>query len=241
MKSISEFYETVILRDLLEYATPGMIALGGFGVALEALSVRLGMNPRLFERALHGNAVEWCLFLLGAYVLGHVLTSMRQELFETGEREMTSEVLNQKENEHLRIMAKRFLVNRRMARDEADAESKLSDSNSAESIRETIRTTVKRELPETYSEFVGRHSVLSRFCHNVAMSLVCLMALCDRGSTGRTACPRASRAGVGVDSVGIGARHHDRLREAAVDTCEEAPKNDDQTYVQCLRPIDARA
>jgi len=48
----------------------------------------------------------------------------------------------------------------------------LDDENTAEVIREVSRSIIQNRAPKLYQEFVNRHSILSRFCQNMAISIV---------------------------------------------------------------------
>jgi hypothetical protein len=74
------------------------------------------------------------------------------------------------------------------------------DEKKAPVVRELSRAVVQLHLPSLYREYVNRHSILSRFCQNLAIGIAVvilalfvslgLLVLCRRNLSERFLCPQ---------------------------------------------------
>jgi hypothetical protein len=166
--NLSEFYDNIVLRDMLEYTAPGAVVILGIAVVLEALDDSLSANTSVVPFI--GQYPWHALFLLlfFGYVFGHTLTAIHTWVFRGGERMLASETLTRYEWLRSKISK---TASRQLHISEADTAELLDKAETAELVRELARSIIHQRLPDLYREFVSRHSILSRFCQNMAVAL----------------------------------------------------------------------
>jgi hypothetical protein len=198
--NLSEFYDHVVLRDLLEYTAPGIVVLiktaTGMELASYALTHGLMIVPFVVAHPWHGLIA----LLFFGYVIGHILTAVHGLISREALRsEEASKSGKDKPRKPLRIfkflkqedtnlVADTFkqtswfasrvsgLMRKQLNIQPADAEKLLlSDSKDSRIFREIIRGIVQLQVPELYREHVNRHSVVSRFCQNMAIAIVIVL------------------------------------------------------------------
>ena len=172
---LSEFYDHVVLRDLLEYTAPGIIVLVGAGAALEIANFAFGYGLKVthFASAHPWQVLVFLVFF--GYLLGHVLTAIHELFFRKRDRLLAKKVL--KKNDWLASRASEAIAEH-LNIQSAEARNLLEQEDTASVTRELGRAIVQSHLPDLYREYVNRHSILSRFCGNLALAIaVVLLAL----------------------------------------------------------------
>ena len=172
MEGLSQLYETVVLRDLLQYITPGLIALLGLNVVIEALVRKLGLGISVFEQVFAGNLPTLVLTLLLSYVFGILLTATNVRFLRGKDKDLSLKFF--KSNQWLQSRISK-VISSEMGLSEPEATGLLGSSETAETMREIGRSIVQHRLPALHREFVGRHSILSRFCQNLAIAIIILL------------------------------------------------------------------
>jgi hypothetical protein len=202
--NLAEFYDHVVLRDLLEYTAPGSVVIAGGAFALDIANFALGFDLRAAHFVIAHPWHSLVFLLFSGYVMGHVLTAIHSWKFRSPETNLVSDALNNNEwfisgvadaiAAQLRIPkndARNLLV---PSKKEMNEDEERQHKKRAEIVRELGRAVVQMHLPDLYREYVNRHSILSRFCQNmaigIAIALVALIAalvllLCMRYSSAR--------------------------------------------------------
>ena len=147
--------------------------LSGLSLIVDSLAVKLGVNISVFSTLFQGGIIIWLIALLLAYMTGHVLTAIHARFFRGKEKNQAITIFGKNEWLKSRIGQ---VVSSEMEVSLDETEEWLENSEIAENIREIGRSIVHLNLPELYREFVGRHSILSRFCQNLAIAILILTA-----------------------------------------------------------------
>lgn len=165
---VSEFYENIVLRDLLEYTVPGAVTIGGFGIVHEALSARLGLGTSIAALVHENFWPVLFLSLILSYVTGHILTSIHSWLFRGADRDLALKVLG--EQPWLKSIVVKIISNE-MELSNQEVLTLIDNKKTAEIMREIGRGIIQENLPKLHREYVGRHSILSRFCQNMVIAI----------------------------------------------------------------------
>ena len=188
--NLAEFYDHVVLRDLLEYTAPGSVVIAGCAFALDIANYALGFDLRAahFVIAHPWHSLAFLLFF--GYLMGHILTAFRSSKVGSQEANLVSLALKDNEWFISRVsdaIAAQFRIPKAEAREllvQNKFGSKESKSKERETkktaaiVRELGRAIVQLHLPDLYREYVNRHSILSRFCQNMAKGItLALLAL----------------------------------------------------------------
>ena len=172
--NLSELYDNIVLRDLLQYVTPGFVFLLGPCLILESLARRfhLGISP--FQFVHESGSVGLFLTLIISYTMGHLLTGISAlSPLRRREKEQVVETLNK--SEELKAQITDIIMREMSIPDKAKATELLADAEKANMIREIGRSLIHKRLPELHREFVGRHSIFSRLCQNMAIAITSLL------------------------------------------------------------------
>lgn len=165
---IEKLYESVILRDTLEYIIPGAIFLGGLICVSQAFLFSLGQGLILISFLYQGNIFLAITLVALSYLLGHLLTEIRSSYFDRSDRDYTLSIVN---NDEIIQNSLKEILHTYLAIDKYQASENIDNTASLETIREIIRAFIYERQPKLHREFVGRHSILSRFSRNMAISL----------------------------------------------------------------------
>lgn len=172
--NLSEFYDHVVLRDLLEYTAPGSVALIGLASGLDIASFALSSNLPVSHFATVHPWHSLIVLLFFGYVLGHILTAVR---FGNDETNLVKSVLDEKKRAWFTSSASDAVAtNLRIPESELQEIWRNPEATSV--IREMCRAVVQLRFPELYREYVNRHSILSRFLENLTIAIaISLLAL----------------------------------------------------------------
>jgi hypothetical protein len=234
--NLAEFYDHVVLRDLLEYTAPGTVVLVGVASAFDMANFALTSDLAVAHFAVTHPWHSLVFLLFFGYVTGHILAAVHSRLFRDGEAKLVSDVLETREEKAndgfcsrvfnaiadvLRLGKKAsepaksqgsssvkdavhdntWLLSRvsnalePLGIPQSEAENFLKDKKTASIARELCRAVVQLHLPDLYREYVNRHSILSRFCQNMAigiaialsvLALAWVVYLCSRFWSGLT-------------------------------------------------------
>lgn len=167
---IEKLYENIILRDLFQYLTPGSIFLVGLCIFLDAVLRRLDASLSVFA-VLNGSTIGVVFALISAYAAGNLLTGICALLLRGGEKQRTVVVLEKNKwlAKQVEYLAKDYFQS--LESGEAENSLILDDA----SLREIVRALIHHRMPLLNREFVVRHSILSRFCQNMAVALITLL------------------------------------------------------------------
>lgn len=176
--NLSEFYDHVVLRDLLEYTAPGSVVVAGGAGALDIVDFALSQDLRIahFLTAHPWHALVFLLF--SGYLVGHILTAIHGWLFRTPELNLVGDFF--KNNSWLAARVSEAIASQ-LNIQPAEAENLLKNENTPSVIRELGRAVVQLHLPELYREYVNRHSILSRFCENMAIAIAVALLILTVG------------------------------------------------------------
>lgn len=197
--NFEKLYENIILRDILEYFTPGAIFICGVCLIFESLINDLAVKASLFL-PIKDKPLNTSLFLviqenplliiflsLLGYASGHFLTAINKKWFreKTLFKKLNFFQKKEDENPFSNLTKDDFVKNHlldaifasmKIAETNFDTVKKsLNDSESFKFIREIGRTVIQEKRPSAYREFVVRHSILSRFCENMVIALSFLL------------------------------------------------------------------
>ncbi len=169
--NFEKLYENIILRDLIEYLTPGAIFVFSVCLISESLARALAVNISVFA-IIKGSTLASIFVALVAYASGHFLTAVSTSRLRDAEQSgsLTSLI----EDEFIRLHIIRA-ISSLMKISESDAAVALNQPESFSSIREIARTIIQERMQSAYREFVIRHSILSRFCQNMVIALSALL------------------------------------------------------------------
>jgi hypothetical protein len=167
---LEKLYENIVLRDLFEYLTPGSVFLVGLCLFLQAVFRRFDVKLSVLD-TMDGSIFGLVLTFVLAYSAGHLLTGVHSLFFRKGEHKRTAEVL--KNNKWLENQVE-YLTNHYFQNAELGT-AKDSHSLKGDSLREMVRALVYHRMPLLNREYVVRHSILSRFCENMALALTTLL------------------------------------------------------------------
>jgi hypothetical protein len=169
---LAKFYDTVVLRDILEYTLPGSIVVASAMLISDTILAQVGIHYSFFANL--ANIPLWQIFVLVAisYLMGHILTAFDSQFFrgDRGEEEkQTREVILK--NEWLKgKLVKVFAINTET--ETADIEKLIMQQPSqVKTLREIARAIIHKNQQELYREFVNRHSIFSRLFKNVSIAL----------------------------------------------------------------------
>ena len=167
---LNKFYDTVVLRDILEYTLPGSIVVTGVMLIVGTILAQLGIGFSFF--AYLSTIALWQILVLLAisYIIGHVLTAFDVIVLRDDENKVSGEVLQK--NEWLKgKMEKVFAEYTRTTASEIKNLLSLKSST----FREIGRAIIHSNQQELYREFVNRHSILSRLFKNMSIALTFLL------------------------------------------------------------------
>ncbi|HEV8581901.1 MAG TPA: hypothetical protein VGX68_22765 [Thermoanaerobaculia bacterium] len=165
---VSEFYDSVVLRDFLEYTAPGAIVISAVGLSLEVFNAKLDLELSPIDLFLTHPWPALAFIIFPAYIIGHVLTAINAWVGRVGEQKIAAQVLNDDDWFRLRF-AQVVAVELQISTEECL--TILKDPVSAETLREIGRSVAHRHAGNLYREFIGRHSILSRFCQNMVVAM----------------------------------------------------------------------
>lgn len=166
--NFSQFYENIILRDVIEYFTPGIIFLSGVILLLESVFRQLGLGVSFLSPSNANNFAIGVIGVVIAYAIGHLLTGVSTIFFRHKESEQATELF--KKETWLKEQVAKVVANYLMVTETRACEM-LEDSIMASSIREIGRTVIQQRMPLLHKEFVARLSILSRFCQNMSIAI----------------------------------------------------------------------
>jgi hypothetical protein len=168
---LEKLYENIVLRDLLQYLTPGSILLLGLCVFLETVLKRLDAKISLF-RVLNGSTISLILAFILAYLAGQMVAGACGLFLREDMKKPTTDVLN---NNPGLMRNVGYLIKFYFQDIGFDDMENLSTPEGAASLREIVRTLIQYRMPSLNKEFVARHSILARFCQNMALALATLL------------------------------------------------------------------
>jgi ABC-type multidrug transport system fused ATPase/permease subunit len=170
---LEKLYENIILRDLFQYLTPGSLTLIGLCIFFESVLRKLGINISVYA-ALTGSFLSLFMAFVLSYAAGHLLTSAHTLFLRKREQERTAEVLDKNNwlSERVNFLAKNYFHDAGL-----DGETVQSLTDDSETLREMVRALIYQRRPLLNREYVVRHSILSRFCQNMALALITLLVL----------------------------------------------------------------
>lgn len=164
---IEKLYETVILRDILEYFTPGAIVVFSTGLLFESALRAIGAPTSLFQ-TIFQSFTSIIITSVICYAVGHVLTGIDYVVFRGKETTQAIEVLSKNKilyNNTLNTIADYMGI------PAYEINDLLNEPQSATTIREISRGLIHARQQSLYRDFVSRHSIFSRFCQNMALAL----------------------------------------------------------------------
>jgi hypothetical protein len=165
---IAKLYESIILRDILEYLTPGSIILFSICLITEATLRVLGINFSIFNAIIGSQFLGTVVLVAIAYSFGQLLTGLDYIFFRGKEISQANDVLAKDSWLRSKIV---IVVSQYMEVSEQEAEKIIDDIESASTLRELTRSIIFSRSQSLYRDFVNRHSILSRFCKNMALAL----------------------------------------------------------------------
>jgi len=171
--NLSEFYDHVVLRDLLEYTAPGIVVIAGGSAGVDLAVYARGLDLPVSNFAVGHPWHSMVLVLFFGYLIGHILTAIHGPLFRGGEGKILQETIaaNTSEESKWFVSVVSEGIARQLQLPKADVETLLKHEKDSTIIRELSRAIVQLHLPDLYREHINRHSILSRFCGNVAMAI----------------------------------------------------------------------
>ena len=95
--NLAEFYDHVVLRDLLEYTAPGSVVIAGGAFALDIANFALGFDLRAAHFVIAHPWHSLVFLLFSGYVMGHILTAIHSWKFRSPETNLVSDALNNNE------------------------------------------------------------------------------------------------------------------------------------------------
>jgi hypothetical protein len=164
--NVTQFYETIILRDLLEYLLPGALFLSSTGFVLECFARRVGLS---IIGAISNIGIGLFVLFLLAFSIGHLLSGISSNLFRRIDKEQAVKVI--KRNPWLGIQTSRA-ISHYLAIPESEAMELLKDVRAAETLREMGRDFIQVKIPALHREHIGRLSIISRLCRNMSIALI---------------------------------------------------------------------
>lgn len=81
---IQKLYESIVLRDILEYLTPGSIILFSLSLITEIFLNVLGIDFSIFELISEGSFLRTVILIGLSYSIGHLLTGVDSAFFSKG-------------------------------------------------------------------------------------------------------------------------------------------------------------
>ena len=173
--NFNQFYENIILRDVIEYFTPGAIFLAGLCLLIGSFIAKLGLSSSLFDLNNLNNFPLAGMAILIAYAFGHLLTGFSSMFFRKRENEQAIEVL--KKDKWLKAQVVKVAA-KYLKETESKTSELLEDPSMASTIREIGRTIIQHKMPALHKEFVVRLSILSRFCQNMSIAMCGVLISC---------------------------------------------------------------
>ena len=169
---LDKFYDTVVLRDILEYTFPGSIVVASMMLLSDSILAKLGIPYSFFANL--GNIPLWQILVLLAisYLMGHILTAFDSRFFRNDENNQTVDVIAKNEwlkGKLVKVFAKYTETT------SSDMEKLIKESSNVTTLREIGRAIVHKNQPELYREFTNRHSIFSRLFKNVSIALKFLL------------------------------------------------------------------
>lgn len=173
--NFNQFYENIILRDVIEYFTPGAISLAGLTLLIGSFVAKLGLGFSLFDFNNFSNFPLAVMVILVAYGFGHLLTGISSIFFRKRENEQAVEVLKKDiwlKGQVAKVAAKY------LGETETSTLELLDNPTMSSTIREMGRTIIQHKMPALHKEFVVRLSILSRFCQNMSIAIGWVIISC---------------------------------------------------------------
>ncbi len=177
--NVSEFWETVVSRDILAYTVPGSMTL--VGVALLATGLGLEKWGALVDAIVPTNSLLFAgAFVVLSYVTGHIQTWVYVLLVDRGIRrwsvgQMAVELLDRHPSGGEYEAAALWMLGEGEAREDASGEE-LGAGKAAYLMR-LCDHYVLNAAPRMHSMYIGRYSVFFVFFRNLGISTV-LLGLC---------------------------------------------------------------
>jgi len=176
--NIEKLYETIILRDILEYLAPGSIFLFGFLAFIESCGQALGINLIKIE-AIFSSGSVLILFLAMSYITGHFLTGVHKHCFRNKEDKQALKVLEENNELKNNVIGYALTYSNKSVEDTAKYLKEQGDDQIERSelekkvsyLRELARHDLAQRNQDLYLEFIARHSILSRFCQNMSLAI----------------------------------------------------------------------
>lgn len=169
---IDKFYDNIVLRDIVEYLTPGAIFLFSVVLLAEATLRGIGSNISPLNSMSTSGFLGFVIMGLAAYVFGHFITGLYTWLFRDKESEQIVDVLRKDEVLRSQII---HTISDHLKIPEPQVQDMLKDPRKANEIRQIGRALIYHRMQPLYREFVGRLSILSRFHQNMTVSLTLLL------------------------------------------------------------------
>lgn len=169
---IAKLYESIILRDILEYLTPGSIILFSLCLITEAAIRVLDIKFSIFSAISGGQFLVVVILFAIAYSFGQILTGMDYIWFRGKEISQANEALGGDPFLRKKIV---LVVSQYMEVSEQEANEIINEAGSASTLRELTRSIIFSRSQSLYRDFVNRHSILSRFCKNMSLALTFLL------------------------------------------------------------------
>jgi hypothetical protein len=173
--NFNQFYENIILRDVIEYFTPGANFLAGLYRVIVSFFTRLGLHPSLFDINSLNSFPLLGMAILIAYAFGHLLTGVSSTFFRKAENQQATEVL--KKDKWLKAQVAK-VASKYLGESESKTSELLDNPSMASTIREIGRTIIQHKMPAVHKEFVVRLSILSRFCQNMSIAIGGVLISC---------------------------------------------------------------
>ena len=158
--NIRDFYETVILRDVLEYLSPGLIFLASLGGLADLFILGLKNEtifwPTVISVITHYPWWAVGIILFSGYITGHFLTAAAK---------LVGKFDNSREDEHEQKIFELFFQN-----NSAFPYDQLNSTLQPKEFREIVRGIVEVRQPSLFRVYVLRHSIFSRFSQNIVIT-----------------------------------------------------------------------
>ncbi len=172
--NLNQLYETIILRDVLQYTLPGSVFFTGFILLFEAISKRLNVGFSIIGSVF--DFPEFSLLFITvfagiSYIFGHILSGLAL-LLPNSDKFYGFEVLNQS-----KLLRDRFALaaSYYLEIPKKDVEKMIKDNTEANELANFAITFEHHAMDDVYKETIALFSILARFCQSTAISIIFLL------------------------------------------------------------------
>ena len=165
---LDKFYDTVVLRDILEYTFPGSIVVASAMLVSDTILAQLGIKYSFYANLPTIPLWQILVLLAVSYLMGHILTAFDSHFFRSDENKQTGDVIQKSEwlkGKLVKVLAKYTETTN------SDLEKLINKPSEISTLREIGRAIVHKNQQELYREFVNRHSIFSRLFKNISLAL----------------------------------------------------------------------